>query len=237
MQVWKQWTDEHCTRKTGSGRRKVTSARDDRHLLHMAVNDRTVFSRKLAARWSTAAGVLMSASSIRRRLLHRALRSRDHEGRICLRRYTGERCLPECVIERHSGLTPRVMVWGTMSYHGQSNLLQIEGNLNCNRLRIGVLELPTYYIPRKLVSLFSAALYRRRPITAGNFDAQFLPQRKAPELWRCETVLMVLILRKHPSQIGTQGVFYMLYNHSTWPLLIFYIMKIHRLGPELIPQP
>ncbi|GFT62858.1 uncharacterized protein TNCV_1606841 [Trichonephila clavipes] len=41
MRVWNQWTDEHrTTRKTGSGRRKVTSGRDDRHLLHMTVNDR-----------------------------------------------------------------------------------------------------------------------------------------------------------------------------------------------------
>ncbi|GFS76940.1 uncharacterized protein TNCV_3756171 [Trichonephila clavipes] len=41
MRVWEQWTDEHqITRKTGNGRRKVTSARDDRHLLCMAVNER-----------------------------------------------------------------------------------------------------------------------------------------------------------------------------------------------------
>ncbi|GFW39073.1 hypothetical protein TNCV_1830651 [Trichonephila clavipes] len=42
----------------------------------MAVNDRTASSRQLAARWSTATGVLMSASSIRRRLLHRGVRLR-----------------------------------------------------------------------------------------------------------------------------------------------------------------
>ncbi|GFW37930.1 transposable element Tcb2 transposase [Trichonephila clavipes] len=42
----------------------------------MAVNDRTASSRQLAARWSTATGVLMSASSIRRRLLHRGLHAR-----------------------------------------------------------------------------------------------------------------------------------------------------------------
>ncbi|GFV62718.1 transposable element Tcb2 transposase [Trichonephila clavipes] len=41
----------------------------------MVVNDRTVSSRQLAASWSTATGVLMSASSIRRRLLHRGLRA------------------------------------------------------------------------------------------------------------------------------------------------------------------
>ncbi|GFU91862.1 transposable element Tcb2 transposase [Trichonephila clavipes] len=54
----------------------VTSVRDDRHLFRMAMNDRTVTSRQLAARWSTATGVLMSASSIRQRLLHRGLRAR-----------------------------------------------------------------------------------------------------------------------------------------------------------------
>ncbi|GFV71860.1 transposable element Tc1 transposase [Trichonephila clavipes] len=95
----------------------------------MAVNDRTASSRQLAARWSTATGVLISASSIRRRLLHRGLRHRacqadwypvvfsdesrfnlgDHDTRIRVRRYIGERCLPEYVIERHSGLTPGIM--------------------------------------------------------------------------------------------------------------------------------
>ncbi|GFX64531.1 transposable element Tc1 transposase [Trichonephila clavipes] len=119
----------------------------------------------------------MSASSIRRCLLHRGLRARvplyripltanhrwlrlqwaheyrawqadwhqvvfsdesrfnllDHDGRIRVKRYTGERCFPECVIERRSGLTPGVMVWGAISYHGRSILLRVEGNLNSNR--------------------------------------------------------------------------------------------------------
>ncbi|GFV97798.1 transposable element Tc1 transposase, partial [Trichonephila clavipes] len=126
----------------------------------MAVNDRTAFSRQLAARWCTATRVLMSASSILRRLLcrglcarvplyripltvnHRRLRLQwahehrawqadwyqvvfsdesrfnlwDHDGRIRVRRYAGERCLPECFIERHSGLTAKVIVWGAISY-------------------------------------------------------------------------------------------------------------------------
>lgn len=185
MRVWKQWTEENrTTRKTGSGRRKVTSARDDRHLVRMAVTDRTASSRQLAARWSTATGVLMSASSIRRRLLHRGLCARiplyripltanhrrlrlqwadehrawradwqqvvfsdesrfnlwNHDGRIRVRRYAGERCLPQCVVERHSGRTPGVMVWGAISYHRRSQLLRIEGNLNSNRYVREVLE-------------------------------------------------------------------------------------------------
>ncbi|GFV08461.1 uncharacterized protein TNCV_2936771 [Trichonephila clavipes] len=42
----------------------MTSARNNRYRLHIAVNDCTVSSRQLAARWSTATGVLMSASSM-----------------------------------------------------------------------------------------------------------------------------------------------------------------------------
>ncbi|GFX20104.1 transposable element Tc1 transposase [Trichonephila clavipes] len=33
----------------------------------------------------------------------------DHDGGIRVRRYVGERCFLECVIERHSGLAPEVM--------------------------------------------------------------------------------------------------------------------------------
>ncbi|GFU19727.1 transposable element Tc1 transposase [Trichonephila clavipes] len=150
---------------------------DDRHLRHMAVNNRTASSRQLAVRWSTATGVLMLASSISRRLRHRGLRARvllyripltanhrqlrlqwapeprawqadwhpvvfsdesrfnlwDHDGNIRVRRYACELCLPEGVIERHSGITPGVMVWGAISYHERSNLLRIEGNLNSKR--------------------------------------------------------------------------------------------------------
>ncbi|GFX20535.1 transposable element Tcb2 transposase [Trichonephila clavipes] len=67
----------------------------------------------------------------------------NHDGRIRLRRYAGERCFPKCVIERHSDLTPGVMVWGAISYHGRCNLLRIEGNPNSNRYSAvhGVLQL------------------------------------------------------------------------------------------------
>ena len=74
MRVWKQWTDEHrAPRKTNSGWRKVTSARDDQHLLQMAVYDHTASSRQLSVRWSTVTGVVMSTPSIYRRLLNHGL--------------------------------------------------------------------------------------------------------------------------------------------------------------------
>ncbi|GFX04188.1 transposable element Tc1 transposase [Trichonephila clavipes] len=163
MLVSKQWTDEGRTaRKSGSGPRNVTSAREDRRLVLMAQTDRTAFSRQLAAQLSTATRVSLCASSIRRRLLQRGLRARiplyripltqnhrrlrlhwanvhrswrsdwqqvvssdessfnlwHHDGRIRVMRYAWERHIPECIIERHSGRTPGVMVWGAIAYHG-----------------------------------------------------------------------------------------------------------------------
>ncbi|GFX48573.1 uncharacterized protein TNCV_584711 [Trichonephila clavipes] len=64
----------------------------------------------------------------------------DHNGCIRVRRYACECCRPECVIERYSGLTPGVLVWGAISYYGRSNLLRIEGNLNSNRYVREVLQ-------------------------------------------------------------------------------------------------
>ncbi|GFW31396.1 transposable element Tc1 transposase [Trichonephila clavipes] len=106
--------------------------------------DRTASSRQLTAQGSTATGVSLCASSIRRRLLQHGLHARiplyripqwvnvhrswradwqqvvfsdesrfnlwHHDGRIRVRRYAGERYIPECIIERHRGRTPGVMV-------------------------------------------------------------------------------------------------------------------------------
>ncbi|GFU54219.1 transposable element Tcb2 transposase [Trichonephila clavipes] len=185
MRVSKQWTDEGRTaRKSGSGARNVTSAPDDRRLVRMAQTDRTASSRQLAVQWSTATGVSLCASSIRRRLLQRGLRARiplyripltqnlrhlwlqwanvhrswradwqqvvfsdesrlnlwHHNGRIRVMRYAGERHIPECNIESHSGRTSGVMVWGVIEYHGRSQLLRIVGNLNNTRYIHEVLQ-------------------------------------------------------------------------------------------------
>ncbi|GFV52053.1 transposable element Tc1 transposase [Trichonephila clavipes] len=45
-----------------------------------------------------------------------------------------------CIIERHSGRTPGVMVWGAIAYHGRSQLLRIVGNLNSTRYINEVLQ-------------------------------------------------------------------------------------------------
>ncbi|GFW18722.1 transposable element Tc1 transposase [Trichonephila clavipes] len=64
----------------------------------------------------------------------------DYDARIRDRRYAGEFYLQAYVIGRHSGLTPGVTVWCAIAYHGRSNLLRIEGNLNSNRYVHEVLQ-------------------------------------------------------------------------------------------------
>lgn len=225
MRVWNQWIEEGRTqRRAGTGPHNVTTARDDRHLVRMAVTDRTASSTVLARRWSTATGVNMSASTVRRRLLRAGLvarmplrrlpltrnhqrlrlqwaRERRHwraewqnvvfsdesrfnlsysDGRVRVRRYRGERSRADCIVERHSGQTPSVMVWGAIGYNMRSRLLRIEGNLNSNRYIREVLQ------PEALPLLQAAphAIFQQdnaRPHVARNVQA-FFEERRVPLL-------------------------------------------------------
>ena len=138
--------------------------------------DRTASSTVLSRRLSTAMGLDLSASTVRRRLLRSGLvacmplrrlplsrdqrlrqqwaRERRHwrvewrnvvfsdesffnmsynDGRICVRRYAGERNLRACILQQHKGPTLSAMVCAAIGYNVQSRLLRVEGNLNCNR--------------------------------------------------------------------------------------------------------
>ncbi|GFX05431.1 transposable element Tc1 transposase [Trichonephila clavipes] len=106
IRVWKEWTDElRTTQKTGSGRRKGKSERNDQHLRCMAVNDRTASSRAWQAVWHQ---VVFSDES--------RFNLWDNDGCICVRRYVGTRCLPECVTGQHGGLTPGFMQDNALSH-------------------------------------------------------------------------------------------------------------------------
>ncbi|GBM19608.1 hypothetical protein AVEN_107286-1 [Araneus ventricosus] len=59
------------------------------------------------------------------------------ESRFCLgasavRRRPGERLQPTCLRHRHTGPTPRVMVWGAISYDSRSTLVVIPRTLTAN---------------------------------------------------------------------------------------------------------
>ena len=63
-----------------------------------------------------------------------------NDGSIRVRRYAGERNLRACILQRHRGPTPSVMVWDAIGYNMRSHLLRIEGNLNSNRYIREVLQ-------------------------------------------------------------------------------------------------
>ncbi|GFV12581.1 transposable element Tc1 transposase [Trichonephila clavipes] len=136
MRVSKQWTDEGRTaRKSVSGPRNVTSAREDRRLMRMAQTDRTAFSRQLAAQWSTATRVSLCASSIRRRLLQRGLRARIPLYRIPLTqnhrrlRLHWPMCIGAGVLigSRSSFLTNPASICGTIMAEFESGSMPVNG--------------------------------------------------------------------------------------------------------------
>ncbi|GFW08798.1 transposable element Tcb1 transposase [Trichonephila clavipes] len=46
-----------------------------------------------------------------------------HDGRIRVWRHRGERMLNSCVMHRHSGPAPGIMVWGGIRYHSRAPLV------------------------------------------------------------------------------------------------------------------
>ena len=84
----------------GAGPRKVSTAQNGRHLVRMAITDRTASSTVLARRWSTATGVDLSASTVRRCLLRARLVARMPLRRLPLSR-NHKRLRLQWACERH----------------------------------------------------------------------------------------------------------------------------------------
>ncbi|GFU05205.1 transposable element Tcb1 transposase [Trichonephila clavipes] len=63
-----------------------------------------------------------------------------HDGQIRVWRHRGERMLNSCVMHRHTGPEPGIMVWGGIGYHSRTSLVRIFGTLNSQRYISEVLE-------------------------------------------------------------------------------------------------
>ncbi|GFV06852.1 uncharacterized protein TNCV_1962731 [Trichonephila clavipes] len=63
-----------------------------------------------------------------------------HDDRIRVWRHRGERILNSCVMHRHTGAAPGIMVWGGIGYHSRTPLAHIAGTLNSQRYIFEVLE-------------------------------------------------------------------------------------------------
>ncbi|GFX98309.1 uncharacterized protein TNCV_4909521 [Trichonephila clavipes] len=74
------------------------------------------------------------------RTSHASVCLQHHDGRIRVWRHRGERMLNSCVMHRHTGPAPVIMVWGGIGYHSCTPLVRIVGTLNSQRCISEVLE-------------------------------------------------------------------------------------------------
>lgn len=185
MRICDRWVQEGTTdRRVRPHRPQCTTSRDDRHIVHMAVTDRSVTSRTISQQIQSVTHHPVSARTIRRRLQqnglsarrpllclpltrnHRRLRRQwcderrmwttewneilftdesrfcmqHHDGRIRVWRHRGERMLNSCIMHRHTGPAPGIMVWGGIGYLSCTPLVRIAGTLTSQHYISEVLE-------------------------------------------------------------------------------------------------
>ncbi|GFV98875.1 transposable element Tc3 transposase [Trichonephila clavipes] len=63
-----------------------------------------------------------------------------HDGRIRTWRHRGETMLNSCIMHRHTGPAPGILVWGGIGYHSRIPLVRIAGTSNSQRYISEVLE-------------------------------------------------------------------------------------------------
>ncbi|GFU67683.1 transposable element Tcb1 transposase [Trichonephila clavipes] len=146
---------------------KITTSREDRQIVRMAVIDRSVTSRTQSG--LSARGPLLGLPLTQN---HRRLRRQwcderrmravelnevvfTDESRICLQqdsgrirvwRHRGERMLNSCVMHHHTGPAPGNMLWGGIGYFCHTPLVRITGTLNsqCYISEIELLPWPAH---------------------------------------------------------------------------------------------
>ncbi|GFV53147.1 transposable element Tcb1 transposase [Trichonephila clavipes] len=78
-----------------------------------------------------------------------------HDGRIRVWRHRGKRMLNSCVMHRHIGPAPDIMVWGGIGYPSRTPLDCIAGTLNSQRYISEVLEsVVLHYLQDSATSIF-----------------------------------------------------------------------------------
>ncbi|GFX43459.1 transposable element Tcb1 transposase [Trichonephila clavipes] len=99
--------------------------------------------------------------------------------------------LNNCVIHRHTGPTPSIMVWGDIGYHSSTPLVCIAGTLNIHRYMSEVLEPVVFpYLQGLATAIFK--LGNARPHVARiiqrffiNHQIELLPWPAEPDYTPC----------------------------------------------------
>lgn len=105
-----------------------------------------------------------------------------HDDRIRVWRHRGEKLLNCCVMHRHTGLAPGIMVWGGIGFHCRTPLVRIAGTLSSQRYVSKALEpvvLP--YIQRLPSAIFQQD--NARPHVARNVQEFFFTHQIELRHW------------------------------------------------------
>ncbi|UYV65118.1 hypothetical protein LAZ67_3003179 [Cordylochernes scorpioides] len=160
MRICDRWMQKGTTdRRVRSHTPQCTTSRADRQIVRMAVTDRSVTSRTVAQHIQSVTHHPVSARTIRRRLQQSGLSARHPLLRLPLmqnhRRLRHQWCderrmltaewneivfTDDCVMHRHTGPAPGIVVWGSIGYHSRTPLVRIAGTLNSQRYISEVLE-------------------------------------------------------------------------------------------------
>ncbi|UYV65995.1 hypothetical protein LAZ67_3006105 [Cordylochernes scorpioides] len=166
MRICDRWMQEGMKdRRVRSHPPQCTTSRADRQIVRMAVTDRSVTARTVAQHIQSVTHHLVSSRTFRRRLQQNDWNEivftdvssfclQHDDDRIRVWRHCGERMLNSCVMHRHTGTAPGIMVWGGIGYQSHTPLVRIAGNLNSQRYISEVLKpvvLP--YLQRRMAKV------------------------------------------------------------------------------------
>ncbi|GFV76056.1 transposable element Tc1 transposase [Trichonephila clavipes] len=114
--LWKQFqNDGTVVRRPGQGRKRMTTASEDRYLALTARRNRKATAHQLSSELAAATGAVASRQTIYRRLNEKGLYARKPKGdskRVYIWRESGTRNDPSNIVERDRFGSGGVMVWG-----------------------------------------------------------------------------------------------------------------------------
>ncbi|GFV60220.1 transposable element Tcb1 transposase [Trichonephila clavipes] len=105
--------------------------------------------------------------------------------------------LNSCVMHRHTGLAPGIMVWGGIGYHSRTPLVRIAGTLNSQRYMSEVLE--SVVLP--YLQGLAAALFQQDNAHVVHgcsmIDPDYTPAAIPDQLWQCVEAAWSAVPEEH----------------------------------------
>ncbi|GFU70143.1 transposable element Tcb1 transposase [Trichonephila clavipes] len=152
MRIWDRWMQEGTTDQRGQSHpSQCTTSRQDRQIVRIAQSGLSTRRpllglpfkqnhRRLRCQWCNERRLWLAEWNEVVFTDESRICLQHHVGRIRVWRHRGERMLNSCLMDRHTGPAPGIIVWGGIGYHSRTPLIRIAGTLNSQRYISEVLE-------------------------------------------------------------------------------------------------